>query len=90
MSPMASPLRPFALSANLPTLLPDEPFESDCNTVLRSRRELIELQDRIDATVNTGPQMPYAEVELEGGTATGADDELETEEVSALDRHDQG
>ena len=70
----APPVLPVALGS-LPTLLPEDPWEEqESHTVLRSRRELQELQDRIDATVNTGPHLPHAVVEV--------DAELETEEVS--------
>ncbi|MEZ4237542.1 MAG: hypothetical protein R3F59_15630 [Myxococcota bacterium] len=57
--------RPVPLSLNPATLLPDEPGDYDSNTVLRSRRELRELQDKLDATLNTGPQLPFAVVEVE-------------------------
>jgi hypothetical protein len=97
ISPAGASLRPLPLSANLPTLLPDEPWEQeqDCNTVLRSRRELQELQDRIDATLNTGPQMPYGVVEIDGDggdddAVPGPDEEVPTEEVSRLDPFERG
>lgn len=70
-------LLPLPISDGPPTLLPDEIPDYDCNTELRSLRDLQELQDRIDSTRNTGPQMPYAEVQVE-------DEEFPTDEVTHL------
>ena len=77
--PPSSPdLGPVPLGDGPPTLLPDETWEGDSNTELRSLADLRSLQDRIDATLNTGPQMPVAEIEIDG------DEEHPTDEVTRL------
>jgi hypothetical protein len=85
------------LQAGPQTLLPDEPWDAgdgERNTELRSRRELVELQDRIDSTRGSGPQLPSAVVVVDGEDldAGGVDEDLPpdrtddfaTEEVTGL------